>query len=150
MPATLGASLAPLILWNVWFYFADYRANAALLRSDNYRRAQEYYDVQTAQSRYIASLGRGYRVVWVGQTAQPYDASFTYALLGANEDGVRLANPEGELGGVEAQGKRLAFIFFPESERYRPVVEGRHPGGQWREVKGPTGKPLFASYEVAP
>jgi 4-amino-4-deoxy-L-arabinose transferase-like glycosyltransferase len=156
MPAALGVSLAALIGWNTGFYFTEYKANAGLLRSENYRRAQEYYDVQTAQSRYIASLGRGYRVVWVGQTAQPYDASFTYALLGSNEDegslqgGVRIANPETELGAVQAQGQELAFILFPESEQHRPIVEGTHPGGQWRQVSGPTGTPLFSTYEVEP
>lgn len=150
VPASLPAVLVALALWNVGFYFSEYKTDADVLKSESYRRAQNYYDAQTAQSRYIASLGKEYRVVWVGGSAQPYDAQTTYYLMGASEDGVRVTNPESELPGVSAGGKELAFILFPENEQYRALVEAHYPGGEWGEVRGATGKHIFFTYEVRP
>ena len=74
---------------------------------------QTYYEIQTAQSRYIASLGTGYRVAIVGPSQQPYDAATTYYLLGTSADVVKVVDPRTELATVPVAGKRLAFIFFP-------------------------------------
>jgi hypothetical protein len=155
VPATMGAAIALLALWNVTYYFALYKPDASILKSDNYRQAQEYYDVQNAQSRYIASLDNAYRAVWVGPPTRPYDAGVTYALAGREPDVVRLANPQSELtnlepGTSELERRGLAFIIFPEHEQYRPLVEASFPGGEAGVVYGPTGKPLFATYEVRP
>jgi hypothetical protein len=71
LPATLAIGLSLLGWSNLSFYFHRYYADPASLRSRSYRSAQQNYEIQTAQSRYQASLGPGYHVVAVGQKPPP-------------------------------------------------------------------------------
>jgi hypothetical protein len=63
IPATLTIGLSLLCWANLNFYFHDYYADPASLRSGAYRSAQQNYEIQTAQSRYQASLGPGYQSI---------------------------------------------------------------------------------------
>jgi 4-amino-4-deoxy-L-arabinose transferase-like glycosyltransferase len=150
VPSPVVVGLLVLGMVNISFYFNSYHSDPESLVNENYRRAQGYYEVQTAQSRYVASLGTGWRVVRVGQSAQPYDPATTYYLMGPDADVVNVANPDAELATVQAQGKRLAFIFFPGSEQYLAVVRERWPGGIGGEVNSPAGKLMFYTYELHP
>jgi hypothetical protein len=150
VPATVGVGLVVLAVVNISFYFNSYHSDPESLVNENYRRAQGYYEVQTAQSRYVASLGAGWRVVRVGQSAQPYDPATTYYLMGPDADVVNVANPDAELATVQGQGKKLAFIFFPGGEQYIAVVRERWPGGIEGDVNSPARKLMFYTYELNP
>jgi 4-amino-4-deoxy-L-arabinose transferase-like glycosyltransferase len=146
VPATVGAGLALLAVLNITFYFNGYHADPDSLANEGYRTAQGYYDAQTAQSRFVASLGPGYKTVIVGQSTQPYDAATTSYLMGTNADVVKITNPDSDLASLQAGGKRMAFIFFPGSEQYEPAVRERWPGGVDGQVKSASGKLLFYTY----
>src|SRR5207244_6663499 len=77
--------LAILGYANVRFYFFRYYADPENLRSDHYKAAQRLYEVQTVQSRYMASLGSAYRVVVVGKSPYPYDAEITRYVVQGEE-----------------------------------------------------------------
>ena len=69
----LAAALVVLGLVNVAFYFGSYYANPNVLVKTPYRTAQGYYEIQSMQSRYQASLGPAYQVRVVGLEVPPYD-----------------------------------------------------------------------------
>jgi len=143
-PTLLGVGLAALGLMNVTYYFGNYQANAASLRSESYRRAQTSYDQQVALSRFVASLGVSYEVVIVGPMPIPYDADLTRYLLGADVAVMNLSVPENiaALG----EGKHVAFVFFPGNQQYLPGIRSRHPAGEEGQVNGPTAQPIFYTY----
>jgi 4-amino-4-deoxy-L-arabinose transferase-like glycosyltransferase len=68
--AVVLLGLITLACANIHFYFYNYYADPESLRNARYKAAQKLYEVQTVQSRYMASLGPAYRVVVVGQS--PY------------------------------------------------------------------------------
>jgi hypothetical protein len=150
VPATVAVGLVVLGALNITFYFNSYHSDPDSLRNQSYRQAQTYYEMQTAQSRYIASLGTGYRVVMVGPSPAPYDAATTYYLLGTGADVVKVAESESQLATVQAPGKGLAFIFFPGNEQYMTAVHERWPGGTDGQVISPSGRLIFYTYEVPP
>jgi len=57
LPVTVAIALLVLGWCNLHFYFHHYYADPESLKSKAYRSAQRNYEVQTAQSRYSASLG---------------------------------------------------------------------------------------------
>ena len=57
LPVTVAIALLVLGWCNLNFYFHRYYADPESLKSKAYRSAQRNYEVQTAQSRYSASLG---------------------------------------------------------------------------------------------
>jgi hypothetical protein len=69
--AVVVAGLMMLAYANINFYFFRYYAYPESLRNERYKRAQTLYEVQTVQSRYMASLGTAYRVVVVGKSPYP-------------------------------------------------------------------------------
>ncbi len=148
VPSTLAAGLALLAALNINFYFNSYHADPESLVNESYRTAQGYYDVQTAQSRYVASLGPSYRVVIVGQSAQPYDAATTYYLMGTSGDVVNLPTPDTGLSSLQSGSRGIAFIFFPGNEQYEPAVRQRWPGGTDGQIESKSGRPLFVTYQV--
>ena len=81
----LGAGLFGLGCANIDFYFHRYYADPESLRSERYKRAQRVYEVQTMQSRYMASLGSNYRLVVVGRSPYPYDAEMMRYLVQGQE-----------------------------------------------------------------
>ena len=81
LPATIGIALLLLGWCNLNFYFHRYYADPESLKSKAYRSAQQNYEVQTAQSRYSASLGRNYEVFTIGQSPWPYDPVTTRYLV---------------------------------------------------------------------
>ncbi|HSS16050.1 MAG TPA: glycosyltransferase family 39 protein [Candidatus Dormibacteraeota bacterium] len=149
LPATLAIGLSVLCWLNLSFYFHRYYANPASLRSSAYRSAQQNYEIQTAQSRYQASLGPGYHVFAIGKGSTPYDATTTPYLV-ANQEWTMLSNPSAELSSIPAANKGLAFLFFPRNEQYRELTHKLYPGGVDGEVTTKRGKHLFYTYVLRP
>src|SRR5437762_8452663 len=77
----VAVGVAILACVNIQFYFLRYYANPESLRIERYKTAQKLYEVQTIQSRYMASLGAAYRVIVVGESPYPYDADITRYLI---------------------------------------------------------------------
>ena len=148
MVAVLGG-LASLAYANIGFYFHGYYANPENLRSQRYKAAQRLYEVQTVQSRYMASLGKGFRVVCVGQSPYPYDADTT-RYLAPGQEYIIVHDPREQLPVGPAPGKALAFLFFPGNEQYREVIRERYPAGRAGEVRTPVGRLVFYTYLVPP
>src|SRR5215211_8297241 len=99
LPATVAIALFVLGWWNQHFYFHRYYANPESLKSKAYRSAQRNYEVQTAQSRYSASLGPNYEVFTVGQSSCPYDPVTTRYLV-REQTLTLLTNPATELASI--------------------------------------------------
>lgn len=121
MFAMLVIGLSLLGWFNLNFYFHDYYADPASLRSSAYRSAQQNYEIQAAQSRYQASLGPGYQVFTVGQRLPPYDPVITGYLV-TGQQWTMLSNPEAQLPSIAVESKGLAFVFFPGNEQYRELA----------------------------
>ncbi len=149
VPATLTIGLSLLCWTNLNFYFHDYYADPASLRSGAYRSAQQNYEIQTAQSRYQASLGPGYHVFTVGKGSPPYDSTTTRYLI-ADQEWTMLSNPTADLPSVTAECKGLAFLFFQGNEQYRELTHKLYPGGSDGEVTTKRGKHLFYTYVLPP
>jgi 4-amino-4-deoxy-L-arabinose transferase-like glycosyltransferase len=148
LPATVAIALLVLGSCNLNFYFHRYYADPQSLKSNAYRSAQQNYQVQTAQSRYSASLGSNYEVITVGQSPWPYDPVTTRYLIG-DQKWTLLRNPATELAAVTRDDKGLAFLFFPGNEQYEQTTSELFPGGQYGEVITRRGKHLFYTYVVA-
>ena len=99
---------------NLNFYFHRYYADPESLKSKAYRSAQRNYEVQTAQSRYSASLGRNYEVFTVGQSSWPYDPVTTRYLV-REQKWTLLTNPATELASITRDNKGVAFLFSQET-----------------------------------
>ena len=147
LPATLAIGLFLLGWSNLNFYFRDYYADPGSLRSRAYRSAQQNYEIQTAQSRYQASLGVEYHVFTIGKTSPPYDRTTTSYLVGAQE-WTMLPDPTADLRSITAGSKGLAFFFFPGNEQYRELTHKLYPGGVDGEVTTKSGKHLFYTYVI--
>jgi 4-amino-4-deoxy-L-arabinose transferase-like glycosyltransferase len=141
--------LMALAYANMNFYFHRYYANPESLRNERYKAAQRLYEVQTIQSRYMASLGASYRVVVVGKSPYPYDSEITRYLVQGQEY-IPTYEPEAQLSLSSAAGKGLAFLFFPENEQYQELMGQRYPGGKTGEVHNPVGRHVFYTYVVTP
>jgi hypothetical protein len=142
----VGGYLAVLAALNINFYFNSYHADPNSLVNDRYRIAQRSYDALTAQCRYVASLGPGYKVAIMGRTGQPYDATTTYYLMGAKADVVNVTNPDTDLSSLQPDSKGIVFVFFPGNEQYQPAVRDRWPGGTEGRVESKGRKLLFYTY----
>jgi hypothetical protein len=149
LPATLGIALLVLGLCNLNFYFSRYYADPETLKSKAYRSAQQNYEVQTAQSRYLASLGSNYEVFTVGQSASPYDPVTTRYLV-RDQKWTQLTNPVTQLASVNRDNQGVAFLFFPGNERYQQRTYELFPGGKQGEITSQHGKHLFYTYVLAP
>jgi 4-amino-4-deoxy-L-arabinose transferase-like glycosyltransferase len=149
LPATLAIGLSLLGWFNLNFYFHRYYADPASLRSRAYRSAQQNYEIQTAQSRYQASLGPGYRVFTVGKGSPAYDPASTRYLV-ADQEWTMLPNPGADLPSIAAGGKGLAFLFFPGNVQYRELAHNLYPGGIDGEVTTKRSKRLFYTYAITP
>jgi hypothetical protein len=146
LPATLTIGLSLLGWFNLDFYFHRYYADPASLKSSAYRKAQQNYEIQTAQSRYQASLGPEYHIFTVGsQGSPPYDPITTRYLV-ANQEWTMLTNPAAELLSINAGNKGLAFFFFPRNEHYRELTQKLYPGGMDGDVTTKWWKHLFHTY----
>jgi 4-amino-4-deoxy-L-arabinose transferase-like glycosyltransferase len=149
LPATLAVALVVLGWLNLDFYFHRYYANPESLKSNAYRSAQQNYEVQTAQSRYLAALGAEYRVFTVGRSPWPYDHVTTRYLV-PEQSWMLLTNPAAELASIKRDSKGLAFLFSPENEQYRKLTRELFPGGKDGELTTRRGKHLFYTYVLAP
>jgi hypothetical protein len=149
LPATLAIALLALGWCNLNFYFNRYYADPESLKSKAYRSAQRNYEVQTAQSRYSASLGRNYEVFTVGQGPWPYDPVTTRYLVG-EQKWTLLTNPATELVSITRDNKGLAFLFFPGNEQYQQTTHELFPGGKHSEVTSRRGRHLFYTYVLTP
>jgi hypothetical protein len=147
--AVLGMGLVLLAYANIGFYFYKYYADAESLRNERYKVAQRLYEVQTVQSRYMASLGTGYRVVVMGQSPYPYDPETTRYLVPGQEY-ITIRDPLRELSVGPTAGKGLAFLFFPGNEQYQEKIRERYPGGTAGEVRNPIGRHVFYTYIMEP
>jgi hypothetical protein len=145
MPVTLATGLFVLGWLNLDFYFHRYYADPESLKSNQYRFSQENYEVQTAQSRYQASLGPEYDVFTVGQSPWPYDPAATRYLV-VGQQWSALPNPSAELPTIRLGNKGLAFLFFRGSEQYQQLTYQLYPGGTDGEVTSHRGKHLFYTY----
>jgi 4-amino-4-deoxy-L-arabinose transferase-like glycosyltransferase len=139
--------LVTLAFANINFYFSRYYANPESLMNERYKAAQTLYEVQTVQSRYMASLGPAYRVIVVGQSPYPYDADTTRYLV-AGQEYAMVGNPQEQLSSEPVTGKGLAFLFFPGNERYQELIRELYPGGRAGEVRNPVGRHLLYTYVV--
>jgi hypothetical protein len=149
LPATVGIALLVLGWCNLNFYFHRYYADPESLKSNAYRSAQRNYEVQTAQSRYSASLGPNYEVFTVGQSSWPYDPVTTRYLV-TEQKWTLLTNPATELASITRDNKGVAFLFFPVNEQYQQTTRELFPGGKKGEVTSRRGKHLFYTYELMP
>jgi 4-amino-4-deoxy-L-arabinose transferase-like glycosyltransferase len=151
IPASVAAvGLVTLAYANVHFYFYRYYADPESLKTARYKVAQRLYEEQTAQSRYMASLGATYRVVLVGQSPYPYDPETTRYLV-TGQEYIPVPDPQkGEVSLGRVSGSGLAFLFFPGSEQYRELIRQRYPGGREDEVRNRVGRHLFYAYVVGP
>src|SRR6476646_2442800 len=149
LPATVAIALLVLGWCNLNFYFHRYYADAESLKSTAYRSAQRNYEVQTAQSRYSASLGRNYEVFTVGQSPWPYDPVTTRYLVN-EQKWTLLTNPATELASITRDNKGAAFLFFPGNEQYEQTTHDHFPGGKHGEVTSRHGKHLFYTYVLTP
>jgi 4-amino-4-deoxy-L-arabinose transferase-like glycosyltransferase len=147
--AVLLLGLILLACANVRFYFHKYYADPERLTNPRYRAAQELYEVQTVESRYMASLGSAYRVVVVGRSPYPYDAEITRYLVQGQEFIVAY-DPQTQPPLAHVAGKGVAFLFFPGSEHYLDTIRERCPGGSAGEVRNPVGRHVFDTYVVGP
>jgi hypothetical protein len=149
LPATIGIALLVLGWCNLNFYFDRYYADPESLKSDAYRSAQRNYEMQTAQSRYSASLGSNYEVVTVGHTSWPYDPVTTRYLV-TQQKWTPLSEPATELASIARDDKGVAFLFFPGNEQYEQTTDQLFPGGKHGEVTSRHGKHLFYTYVLTP
>ena len=113
--AVVLVGLGALAFANFDFYFHKYYANPESLRNQRYKAAQRWYEVQTIQSRYMASLGPRYEVVCVGRSPYPYDAEITRYVVPGQEY-ITIRDLQGKLLLDHVAGKGLAFLFFPGNE----------------------------------
>ena len=149
LPATVAIALLVLGWCNLNFYFHRYYADPESLKSKAYRSAQRNYEVQTAQSRYSASLGRNYEVFTVGQSPWPYDPVTTRYLV-RDQKWTLLTNPATELASITRDNKGVAFLFFAGNEQYEQTTHELFPGGKHGEVTSRHGKHLFYTYVLPP
>jgi 4-amino-4-deoxy-L-arabinose transferase-like glycosyltransferase len=149
LPATVGIALLVLGWCNLNFYFHGYYADPESLKSEAYRSGQRNYEVQTAQSRYSASLGRNYEVFTVGQSPWPYDPVTTRYLVG-DQKWTLLTNPATELTSITRDTKGMAFLFFPGNEQYQQATYELFPAGKHGDVTTRRGKHLFYTYVLTP
>jgi 4-amino-4-deoxy-L-arabinose transferase-like glycosyltransferase len=147
--ALVGLGLVTLAYANIHFYFYKYYANPESLRNDRYKAAQTLYEVQTVQSRYMALLGPGYKVVSAGRSPYPYDADITRYLV-SGQQYLTMGDPQELFTFQAVNEKGVAFLFFPGNEQYLDVVRERYPGGKAGEVRNPRGQHVFYSYLVKP
>jgi 4-amino-4-deoxy-L-arabinose transferase-like glycosyltransferase len=148
MCAVMLLGLVTLAYANIHFYFFRYYANPESLRSERYKAAQRLYEVQTIQSRYMASLGAGYRIIVAGRSPYPYDSEITRYLVNGQQY-IPAYNPEAE-SLTPTPGKGIAFLFFPGSEQYQEKIRERYPGGKTAEVRNPVGRHVFYAYVIEP
>jgi hypothetical protein len=149
LPVTIAIALLVLGWCNLNFYFHRYYADPESLKSKAYRSAQRNYEVQTAQSRYSASLGHNYEVFTVGQSPWPYDPVTTRYLM-REQKWMLLTNPAKDLASITRDNKGVAFLFFPGNEHYQQMTRERFPGGKNGEVTSRRGKHLFYTYVLPP
>ncbi len=149
LPVTVGIALLALGWCNLNFYFHRYYADPKNLKSEAYKSAQRNYEVQTAQSRYLASLGSDYEVFTVGQSPWPYDPVTTRYLV-RKQNWQLLTNPATQLASLPRDDKRLAFLFFPGNEQYQQTTRALFPDGKNEEVTSRQGKHFFYSYVLTP
>ena len=147
--AVIVLGLVTLAYTNIHFYFYKYHADPESLRNERYKAAQRLYEVQTTQSRYMASLGVGYRVIVVGKSPYPYDPEITRYLLSGQEY-IPTYDPEAQPSIALAPGKGLAFLFFPGNEQYQERIRELYPGGRTDEVRNPVWRHVFYTYVVEP
>jgi 4-amino-4-deoxy-L-arabinose transferase-like glycosyltransferase len=147
--AVVVLGLVTLAYGNIHFYFFSYYADPASLRTERYKAAQKLYEVQTIQSRYMASLGAVYRIIVVGKSPYPYDPEITRYLVSGQEY-VPTYDPQAQSSFAPAAGKGLAFLFFPGSEQYRETIRDRFPSGTAGDVLNPKGQHVFYTYVVYP
>jgi len=147
--AVVSLGLITLACANIHFYFYKYYADPDSLTNQRYKAAQKLYEVQTVQSRYMASLGSGYRVVVVGQSPYPYDAEVTRYLVPGQEC-IMIRDPLKELSLDRVADRGLAFLFFPGNEQYRDLIREYYPSGMEGEMHNPVGRHVFYTYVVKP
>jgi 4-amino-4-deoxy-L-arabinose transferase-like glycosyltransferase len=145
--AVVVVGVLTLAYANINFYFRRYYADPESLRNERYKAAQRLYEVQTTQSRYMASLGPAYRIVIVGQSPYPYDADITRYLV-AGQEYITIRDPQEQMSLEPAAGKGLAFLFFPGNEQYQGKIRERYSGGMERDVRNPVGRHLFYTYVI--
>ena len=146
---TVALELLVLAWCNLNFYFHSYYADPETLKSKTYRSAQQNYEVQTVQSRYLASLGSNYEVFKVGQSSWPYDPVTTRYLV-RDQKWTQLTNPAAELLSITRENQGVAFLFFPGNEQYQQTTRELFPGGKPGEVTSRRGKHLFYTYVLTP
>jgi 4-amino-4-deoxy-L-arabinose transferase-like glycosyltransferase len=147
--AVVALGLTALAYANIHFYFCKYYADPENLRNQRYRGAQTLYEVQTVQSRYMASLGPAYRVVVVGRSPYPYDAEITRYLVPGQEY-ITIRDPLEQPSLDHVTDKGLAFLFFPGSEHFMDAIRERYPSGRAGEVRNPVERHVFYTYVVKP
>jgi Dolichyl-phosphate-mannose-protein mannosyltransferase len=149
LPVTVATVLLVLGWCNLNFYFHRYYADPESLKSKAYSSAQRNYEMQTTQSRYLASLGPDYEVFTVGRSSSPYDPVTTRYLV-PEQKWTLLNNPATELPSLSRDNKGLAFLFFPGTEQYQKTADELFPGGQHGEITSQRGKHLFYTYVLTP
>jgi hypothetical protein len=136
-PLLAGVLLVAIAWFNLQFYYQQYTL------------ARPSFLTHTAQTRWAAALGPGYRVYTVGRTWQPYDAE-TVGYLVHGQTGGALLDPARDLPLPPAPGTGLAFLFFRDNAQYRAQVQQLYPGGTEDTVRADDGTVWFSTYVLPP
>lgn len=108
--------------------------------------ARPWEDV-TAQGRYAATLGPGYRVFSLGAPSLYYAHSNT-RFLAPRVEGDSLQNPGIGMPRAVGADKDVAFLVFPQMAIYTPMIHDAHPGASVEEYKGRGGRTVFTAIKV--
>jgi hypothetical protein len=165
-PAIYAAIAVPLGAWLGSWRTLPYRwqvfgpailAGALVLNGVNnidftfnrYYIVRPEFEIGAAQSRWEGALGTDYRIFVLGPTWQPYDAERTQYLI-QGQEGTTLVHLPTDLPVPAQPGKGLAFVVFPDSEQYLPVIRRLYPQGTPGEIHSHSGVHLFYTYVVPP
>ena len=118
----------------------------------SYRSLAPYGDA-TAQARYAETLGKDYKAyqLGVGGMNQP-EVYFGYGptrFLAPEVEGVDVTVLASVLPVTDNGGKGVAFLVYPWSDDYLPILRSSYPGGKEEVIAGPDGRPVFRSYKIA-
>ena len=148
-PAILVVALADVGLRQHRLLLPQILRGPVTLKSKHYKSSQILYEEQTLQSRYMASLGPGYRVIVVGQFAvslRSRDDAVSCPGTGIHPD----KRPATGSFRWVPHGKGFGVSVLPGNEQYREIIRERYPGGTESEVRNPVGKHLLHTYVVKP
>jgi 4-amino-4-deoxy-L-arabinose transferase-like glycosyltransferase len=134
LPKLLGASVAGLLPIAAWLVpvAAGYVDDAHYFGP---AAAAKPYENVTTQARFVASLGPSYRVFDAGAPSVYFKHSNT-AFLAPNVTGTDIQNPGLTIPEPTPADHNLAFLLYPHTLPYLPLLESAYPGGTTVQASG--------------